>query len=234
MTRLFKVIVLIATLCLSAAGHGKGREMSVYKTVVIRGQRYEIPSEYFYPDLPSAMVPRGPGMDVDEGVNLAIPLVDLGITPLPHSAASGMSRQVSILFYGRASDTPMNEYGLNPAAYNAWTGAGHYARGRVIEKDEKTGLYRIYWRRGAKSWQYFRAPPSSDEGVSGRPKWVASCRIRLSEAEAEDMSNVLCRTDLSVDQGDAEIWFTGRYIAQIRDIKEGIRRKIIEWSKMEE
>jgi len=202
---------------------------SMSKTIMVRGFRYHIPVKYILPELLTAMVPRAPEMDMDDGINLTIPLVDLGITPLPHQIPTGNADHVTVLLYGPAAFKPDNEYDLNPGAYNAWMGLGPYRHNRVIEKDE-TGLYRIYWRPGAKSWEYFEAPPSDKESISS-PKWIAGCFFGPLEPEAEDMSNVICSTQVFTERGDIDISLTGRYISKIDKIIEGVRSKVFEWSK---
>ena len=207
------------------------KEESMYKTVNISGQKYRIPAVYIQPDLATSLVPRVAEMDVDDGVNLQLMLSDLAITPLPHTIPNGNANKVHILLYGTSEFNITNKYGLNPDAYHAWMRLGNYLLQRAIEKDEKTGLYRILRRHGTYSWQYFEEPPS-ETGNLNMPVWVAACSV-FSGAEADDMSNVSCRTHLSSEWGNADISFTGRYINQVDKIKEGIQRKFQEWVVLE-
>lgn len=218
----------VLAFCTAVMGCSELEAESMYKTVNSRGLEYRMPTEYMLPDLPSAMVPRGPAMDQDDGVNLEIPLTDLGVAPLPHEMSTGNADTVRVLLYGPSAFKPANEYGLNPAAWNAWAGAEQY-RNRVIIKDEKTGFYRVLWRKEAKSWEYFKEPPP-EFGQAFAPKWVAGCYLWGREPEAEDMSNVGCKVQLSSEWGDADISFTGRYINQVDDILEAVRKKIKEWA----
>ncbi len=223
-----RYISLIMGLFVVVSGCSGGDAALINKTIKIRGQQYQIPANYILPDLPSAMVARDSGMDVDSGINLEIPLSDLGVTPLPHQVRNGSARVVLVGLHGPAAFASTNEYGLNPDAYDAWMRLGNYSHDRIVEQDKKVGLYRIYWRRGAKSWQYFEAPPSNEDNSSS-PKWIAGCSFGPLEPEAGDMSNVKCRTQLSTEQGDVDISFTGRYISQIGVIIDGVRSKILEW-----
>ncbi len=221
-------ISLFIGLFIAVSGCSGGDADPMNKTIKIRGQLYHIPARYILSDLPWTMVPRGPDMDTDEGINLEIPLSDIGVTPLPHMTKNGMAGTVIILLHGPDAYINQNEYGISPDAYYAWKKLEHYRHQRIIERDDKIGLYRIYWRSGAKSWEYFVAPPSKHGDVSS-PKWVAGCRSRFHEPEAEDMSNVICRTKLSTKQGDVDISFTGRYVTEIEKIKHGLHNLIKQW-----
>lgn len=226
--KIFRCYCGILAFCTIIVGCSELKTESMYKNISIKGQEYRIPSEYILTDLPSAMVPQGSAMDDDEGINLVIPLADIGVSPLSHVSSTGNAGIVRVLLYGLSPFIATNEYALNPDAYNAWMRLGNYHQNRVIEKDEKTGLYRIYWRQGAISWQYFKEPPSNTKN-SMSPKWVAGCRIRGSEPEADDMSNVDCRVQLSSEWGNADISFSGSYVTGVDDILNGVRNKIKEW-----
>jgi hypothetical protein len=195
--------------------------------VDIRGQEYRIPIEYMLPDLSPAIVSGRGGMDEDDAVNLAILLTELGITPIPHKVANGNANKVHVLLYGTTAPTIMNEYGLNPDAYDAWTRQGGYRQNRIIEKDEKTGLYRIYRRQGTYSWHYFKEPPSETGDIT-IPKWVAGCAV-YSNSESDDMSNVTCHVQLISKWGNADISFTGRYLSHLDQITESIQAMFKHW-----
>ncbi len=229
MKKVMKRVFTAMGLLVAVAGcSNEGEAVAVNKTVIISGQRYQIPTRYMLPDLPSAMVPRGPEMDEDTGINLDISLLDMGITPLPHTIPTGKAMEVHMLLYGPKAFTDANEYNLNPGAYDAWMGLGNYRRARFIEYDDKVGLYRIYWRQGSRFWEYFEAPPSDTATL--QPKWVAGCSVGFHEPKAEDMSNVRCSTNVSFEYGDADLSFTGRYIPEVDKIKAGVRNKIVEWA----
>ena len=221
--------VLTVMTALLAAGCNEGEEESVIKSLVIGNQSYQIAEAYVLSELPSAMVPRGREMDTDSGINLEIPLADLGVAALPYEHPSSDAAVVRVLLYGPAAFTYANEYRLNPDAYDAWMKLGNYQRDRVVEKDENTGLFRIYWRRGAKSWQLFENEPS-EVGGSTPPRWVAACYSQVVGPEAEDASNVRCSTQVSMAEGDVDITFSGLYVTQTDEIVQGVRSKIVEWT----
>lgn len=228
MNQYMRRILISLVLCVVVAGCSEAKK-TMDITVGIRGHQYQIPAKYILPELPSAMVPRGKGMDEDNGINLEIPLQDLDITPLHHEVPTGNADIVYVLLYGPAAFRSMNIYELNGEAYSAWMGDGNY-KNRVIVRDEKTELYRIYWRKGGLSWVYFVEPPSIEQ--KQLPRWVANCRVwgGANSKEAGDMSNVDCTTQFSIAQGDVDISFTGRYVAQIDEILESVKKKILEWS----
>lgn len=199
----------------------------------MRGQLYHIPAEYILSTyLPTSLVPRGPHMDQDEGVIIRIPLEALGIMPLLHEKPRGVENTIQFILYAPGTLTSNNEYDLNPDAYDAWMGTGSYHQ-RDVVFDEKTGLYRVYWRRGGKFWNYFvESPLVAAPNVV--PQWVAGCSLPYGhnvEPEAEDMSNVDCSTSVSTQFGETgQIRFTGRHIQEVDAIREGVGKKIREWA----
>lgn len=198
--------------------------------VKMRGHIYRIPAEYVISvDLPISLVPRGPQMDQDDGVIIDIPLEALGIKPLPHQTPRGDEKIAQFMLYAPGASVYNNKYGLNPDAYDAWMGTGSYHH-RDIMFDDKTGLYRVYRRKGVKAWNYFIESPltAASDAV---PRWVAGCRLFPNRAEADDMSNVTCSINVSTQFGKTQqVTFSGRYIWQVDAIKIGIGEKIQEWA----
>jgi hypothetical protein len=165
-------------------------------------------------------------MDKGGGINLEIPLSDLGISTTSNGV-SGFTNNVLVLI--SELSTYNNKYKLSSGAYDAWLGVDSF-KDRVVEYDEKTRLYRVYPKATYPlMWSYFATPP--DNRAGHEPKWIANCLGPTSAKEAEDMSNVRCRTRLSFDRTEAEITLSGQYIRIVSEISRQVRKKVAEWAK---
>ena len=186
----------------------------------------DIPKKYLLPGFPASMVPKGERMDAGEGVSLKIPIRDLGFDA---DDEKGLMRDVIVFLYDEPTYDKSKR--ITSDIDDAWSGKGLY-REKLVEFDQVAGLYRFFPRAGyPKIWHYFSTDNTKSETLAeAADNWVASCKVSPLKEEADDLTNVSCKTKVTFGDIQIQISFSGGRIRYIDTIREQTYKMIRSWA----
>lgn len=191
----------------------------------LAGEIYRIPAKYLLPDLPHTLVPQGDAMDISEGLTLKIPLHDLKISATFSNAGAFSD---NILIFISDKGVYSNKLNISSDAFEALSGTGAY-RERIVETDKGTGFYRVYAKsRHPYIWHYF---DSTTGKLNPDARWVADCTLQPGTVEAEDLSNVICHSQVLFERAQAKITFSAGHVSRIQSIRSGIELMVQKWAQ---
>ena len=186
------------------------------KELMFRSTKLSIPQKYILPGFPSSIVPKGQGLDTEDGTLIEVPINDLGIKPISHGS---LTDKVEVLIYSSSNQ-------FNPGALSAWNGTGLFDN-RIIEFDEQTKLYRVYPKAGHPIlWQYFKTSP--EDGGDFLSSWVSSCTSPPG-TDGKDLSKVKCQIINHYKTVKSQITLSGENIKLLDSINVGYRSLLSSW-----
>jgi hypothetical protein len=208
--------ILLICACIPAVA----QEQSGNACIDIGQKKFCVPASYLLPDLPTSLVPVGPGMDQSRSILAEIPLTELGI----ESHAQGRNRFLFSVHI--AIEEGLGEDIIESDAKDAWYGKKLY-RDRIIEHDHLVNLFRIYPKSGySMLWHYFSASPRPNSEIF----WIASCRGSVSDP-SNNVANAICTTRIGVRGIHVSIVFSGKYIKFNKDISSGVTKIVSSWER---
>lgn len=191
--------------------------------IVFGETRLTIPKNHVLPDLHS-LLPADDRLDTDDGINITVPLSELGIAP---KGTGGMEGKIIVFMHELSEFASKNK--VLGGAPDAWNANGLFKE-RIIEFDGEVNLYRVYAKTGYPVfWEYFKSRPAGNGDMS--ISWVASCRASLGQGSKADLSRTVCHSLSIYKSVESQISFSGSNINELSVILDAFQKMVERWDR---
>lgn len=228
--RFFGAALVVSSIVAALATAYSGVRAESDRVKIKLGSVYlSVPSKQLQAERP-AWLNYIPGLDDgSRSILLDIEAEEVGKNIDGYKILNGRYKEDIRLIVTYLTSVEYERYLENQTAADAWFELNSY-RGRIIEKDNSTGNYKIFRKIDyPDSWKVFKDNPESDfAGTSPQESWIANC-VRSKSSMTPDGYLSLCKSYVVHRNIAVEFTVSEENLTKIRLLKEYFEKLLNDW-----